>query len=183
MVAARGAVAIAALGRPKGFVPGVALTGRDFGGEVHVDEAGPGAGKLGELSDVRPVLWIEAQGCGLRAGLAEAARKTACVDAGDAGQTLMFQPPREVGAGAMVGRLADGSSQDHAPCMTGGRLEILGVGADIADVRKGEGDELPGVGGVAQDLLIARHGGVVNVLADHGAGWPQNLAAGTRAIS
>ena len=39
-------------------------------------------------------------------------------------------------------------------------LDVLVVGADIADVGKGEGYDLAGIGGVGQDLLVAGHGGV-----------------------
>jgi hypothetical protein len=42
------------------------------------------------------------------------------------------------------------------------RLEILGRGAGVADVRIGEGDDLPAVGGIGEDLLIARHRRIEN---------------------
>ena len=41
-----------------------------------------------------------------------------------------------------------------------GRLDVLVIGADIADMREGEGDDLPGVGRVGHHFLIAGHGGV-----------------------
>ena len=37
------------------------------------------------------------------------------------------------------------------------RLDVFLVGADIADVREGEGDDLPGIGRIGEDLLIAGH--------------------------
>ena len=40
------------------------------------------------------------------------------------------------------------------------RLDVFFVGADIADMRKGEGDDLPGIGGIGEDFLIAGHGRV-----------------------
>ena len=46
------------------------------------------------------------------------------------------------------------------------RLDILLIGADIADVREGEGDDLPRVGGIGHHLLISGHGGVEAELAD-----------------
>ena len=49
-------------------------------------------------------------------------------------------------------------------------LDVVVVGADIADMREGEGDDLPGIGGVGEDLLIAGHGGIEADLADRGAG-------------
>ena len=49
-------------------------------------------------------------------------------------------------------------------------LDVFFVGADIADMREGEGDDLPGIGRVGEDLLVARHGGVEADLADRMAG-------------
>ncbi len=46
------------------------------------------------------------------------------------------------------------------------RLEIVGIRADIADMRKGEGDHLPGKARVGHDLLITRHRGVETHFAD-----------------
>ena len=37
---------------------------------------------------------------------------------------------------------------------------IGGIGADIADVRVGQGDNLAGIGRVGQYLLVPRHGGI-----------------------
>jgi len=42
----------------------------------------------------------------------------------------------------------------------------------IADMREGESDDLPGIGRVGEDLLVARHRGVEADLADGGAGGP-----------
>ena len=61
-------------------------------------------------------------------------------------------------------------AQDHAArarrCRHVHRLDVFVVGADIADMRKGEGDELPGIGGIGEDLLIAGHRGVEADFAD-----------------
>src|SRR5436853_398270 len=37
---------------------------------------------------------------------------------------------------------------------------------DVADMRKREGDELPGIGGIGEDFLVTGHGGVETDLAD-----------------
>ena len=50
------------------------------------------------------------------------------------------------------------------------RLDVLLVGADIADMREREGDDLSGIGGVGEDFLIAGHRGVEAHLADRVAG-------------
>ena len=49
-------------------------------------------------------------------------------------------------------------------------LDVLVVGADIADMREGEGDDLPGIGGVGEDFLVAGHRGVEADFADRVAG-------------
>ena len=45
-------------------------------------------------------------------------------------------------------------------------FDIFVVGADIADMGKGEGDDLRGVGRVGENFLIAGHGGVEADFAD-----------------
>ena len=49
------------------------------------------------------------------------------------------------------------------------RLDILGVGADIADMREGEIDDLPGIAGVRHHFLIAGHRGVEADFANRAA--------------
>ena len=70
--------------------------------------------------------------------------------------------------------------QDDAARARGGRhvdgFDVFFVGADIADVREGEGNELPGIGRVGEDFLIARHGGVEADLADRVPGGAQSEA-------
>ncbi len=47
------------------------------------------------------------------------------------------------------------------------RLDIVVIGADIADMGEGEGDDLPGIGWIGEDFLIAGHGRIEADLA-HG---------------
>ena len=54
--------------------------------------------------------------------------------------------------------------------------------ADIADMGEGEGDELAGVGGIGEDLLIPGHRGVEADLADGMAFGPQAKTFQHRAI-
>ena len=63
-----------------------------------------------------------------------------------------------------------------------GRLEILEVDAVVADQRIGHGDDLAGVGGIGEDLLISGHRGVENDLALTGAGAAEDTACQDRAI-
>ena len=50
----------------------------------------------------------------------------------------------------------------HHQAAHGGRdgFDVFLIRADDADMGKGEGDDLPGVGRIGQDLLISRHRGV-----------------------
>ena len=49
-------------------------------------------------------------------------------------------------------------------------LDVLVIGADIADMGKREGDDLPRIGRIGEDLLIAGHRGIEADLADRVAG-------------
>ena len=101
--------------------------------------------------------------------LADQRGQRARVDAGDADDAARLQPLVEVARRAEVRRLGDVGLQNaaaHAGARRGvDRLDVFLVGADIADMRKGEGDDLAGIGGVGQDLLVAGHRGVEADLA------------------
>ncbi len=60
--------------------------------------------------------------------------------------------------------------QDHAARTRRRRhidgLDVLFVGAHIADMREREGDDLPRIGRIGEDLLVAGHGGVEADFAD-----------------
>jgi hypothetical protein len=55
-------------------------------------------------------------------------------------------------------------------------LDVLVVRADIADVREGEADHLPGEGGIGHHLLVAGHCGVEAELGDLRPFGPESLA-------
>ena len=134
------------------------------------------------LVEVRILLGVEPQGGGLGAGIAQAAGDAPGVDPGDADQAPCLQPAIEMLQCAEVRRVGDRRPQHHAAGMAVGGFDVLVVGADVADVGKGEGDELAGVGGIGQDLLVAGHRGVEHELTDHGAPSAQSLADERRAI-
>ena len=96
------------------------------------------------------------------------------VDAGKPDDAARLQPVVEMAGGAVVRRRGDRAVQDDAARARRRRhvdgLDVFFVGADIADMREGEGDDLPGIGRVGEDLLIAGHGGVEADLADRVAG-------------
>jgi hypothetical protein len=78
--------------------------------------------------------------------LADEIGQRAGVDAGEADDAARRQPAVEAAHGAIVRRLGDGAADDaaaHADDVGhADRLDVLVVGADVADVRKGEGDDL-----------------------------------------
>ena len=98
------------------------------------------------------------------------AGQRAGVDAGQAHDAAPApsRPCRSASARQLAGGV--GTSRKIAPrAAVCGRarhlLQVLGVRADVADVREGEGHDLGHVGGVGQDLLVAGHGGVEADLA------------------
>ena len=106
--------------------------------------------------------------------LADEGGERAGIEAGKPDDAAAFQPSVEVPRRAVVRRLRDRRMQ-HDAARTGrrrevDRLDIFVVGADISDVGKREGDDLPGIGGIGEDLLIAGHRCVEADLADGMAG-------------
>ena len=84
------------------------------------------------------------------------------IDAGEADDTARLQPIVEAAGGAVVRGRGDVRMQDHA-AGAGARghvhaLDVFFVGSHVADVRKREGDDLPGIGWIGEDFLVARHG-------------------------
>ncbi len=112
--------------------------------------------------------------------LADQRGERAGVDAGKADDAAGFEPVVEVARGAVVRRRGDVGVQDDAARPRRRRhvdgLDVVLVGADIADMGKGEGDDLPGVGRVGEDLLIAGHGGIEADLADGVTGGAEPMA-------
>ena len=111
--------------------------------------------------------------------LADQRGQRAGIDAGDGDDAARFEPGVEVLRRAIIRRRGDRRAQHAAAHPAGGeaaRLHVLVIGADIADMREGEGDDLPGIGRIGQDLLIAGHGGVEADLADGDAGCARALA-------
>jgi hypothetical protein len=109
-------------------------------------------------------------------------RDASGVDPGDADQAARLEPAIEMLRCAEVRGLGYRRTQDDAAGIAVGGFDIFGVGADVADMGKGEGDQLAGVGRIGQDLLVAGHGGVEHQLADHGAGRAQPLAEKRRTV-
>jgi hypothetical protein len=83
---------------------------------------------------------------------------------------------------AEVRRLGHVLPHDHAKRMRRIRLDIVGVGADVADVREGEGDDLARERRVGHDLLVSGHRGVETHLAHRRAFRAETAAPGHLAV-
>ena len=158
---------------PLRFVPAIALAGGDILGEVEPDHAGPRCRLALQRLDLEFAVWIVRDHRVRHAVLADERGQRARVDAGDGDDAVRLEPHVEVLAGAPVGRRCDRGAQHaaaHAACREARRFHVLVVGADIADMREGEGDDLSGIRRIGEDLLIAGHRRVEADLADRDAG-------------
>jgi hypothetical protein len=121
-----------------------------------------------------------------RAEVADARRQRARVDAGERDDPAPLQPVLEALGGAVAGRRGHVGAEDraHRAGARGRRqvLDVLAVRPDIADVREGEGDDLPGIGRIGQDLLVARERGVEAHFADGASGRPEAAPLDHRAV-
>ena len=100
---------------------------------------------------------------GQRAVVAQVAGQAAGVDAGDAGDAVARagRRPGSPSARQLLWRRA--RSRTTTPAQRGaGDSSSVGVDAVVADVGVGEGDDLPGVGRVRDDLLVAADSTVLN---------------------
>ena len=120
-----------------------------------------------------------------RAIFADPGRQCAGIDAGEAYDAARLQPLVEMLGRAIVRGIGDVGLEDDAngaaPGGGGQILDILVIGADIADMREGEGDDLAEIGGIGENFLIAGqrrvetdlgldHAGGADALAlDHGS--------------
>ena len=151
---------IAALAVPHRLSPIVGLAAADFLGEIHALETGPIEGLRPELCKVEPPLRLMSNDAVGRSEIADAPGQAPRVHARNTDQPVMFEPGIQRLRSAIVGRRADWCTHDEA---AGGRrrgFDVFAIGADIADMGEGEGDDLPGVRRVRQDLLVASYGGI-----------------------
>ena len=130
---------------------------------------GQACGLRAQCRQIEAAIGRERQHAGRRAAVADAHRQRARVHASQAGDPARPQPGVQVLRRAPVRRLGNVLLHHQAACGDGGGLDVLGVGADVADMREGEGDDLAGIGRVGQRLLVAGHAGVEADLA-HGRG-------------
>ncbi len=83
-----------------------------------------------------------------------------------AGMLCASSQRSSAGERAIVRRMLGIGAHDQPAHRRRQRLDVFVIGADNADMGKGEGDDLSGIGGIGEDLLIARHRGVEADFAD-----------------
>ncbi len=154
---------------PGRLVPREALGGRHAGHEVEAGHRRQLRRFLLQRRDIEHAVRRIDDDAVRHAFLADAGGQRARVDAGDADDAARLQPLVEAPRRAPIGRFGDVGLQDAAgdagTRRRVHRLDVFLVRADIADMREGEGDDLPGIGRVGQDLLVAGHRGVEADLA------------------
>jgi hypothetical protein len=119
---------------------------------------------------------------GLGALFAQDAGQLARVDVGEAEHVRGPQ----VGIERMFAAKIRGQQRQVADHQTGRMDErgfaILAVDTVVADMGVGQGDDLPGVGRIGQDFLVAGHRGVENHFADAAAGGANAFASKHRSV-
>lgn len=99
-------------------------------------------------------------------------RQGAGIDPAKSSDALLSKPCIKMSEAPIIGRIGDIGAQNTANGAgavvfgDGGEdFNILVVKADITDMRKGEDDDLAGIGQIAEDFLIACHSGIEAELA------------------
>ena len=184
MAARRGLGAVAAgLRVPGGLRPVIGLAAADLAREVHAFEPRPGAG-LGDerrlVDRLRPRRVCQRPV--LRAAAAQQAGQPPGIDTGDADEAAALQPAFEMLRRAPVRRLGDIGAEHQSKRRRSRGLLVVVVGADIADMGKGEGDDLPGIGRIGQNFLVAAHRGVEADFAHGLAACAEAAAAKDRSV-
>ena len=146
---------VAALAVPHRLGPLVGLTAGDFLGEVHAFQTGPIESPRLELLDIEPPLRMVRDSAVRRSEIADVPGQPARIHPGNADQPIMFEPGIQRLRGAIVCRRGNRGAQDETAGSGRRSFDVFPVGSDIADMGEREGDDLPGVRRVGQDLLVA----------------------------
>ncbi len=172
--------AIALAPAPWRFIPSETLAGRHHRHQIHANEPRPGLGLALERVEIEAAGRLMSNDRIGHAFLPNECGERARIDAGEPDHATALEPLIEMPRRPVIRRRGDGRVQHH-PARTGRRreidcLDVLVVGADIADMGEGEGDDLAGIGRIGEDLLVAGHRGIEADLADGVAGGAQPKA-------
>ncbi len=139
---------------------GVALAGRYRRHQIDAVGASLGAGSRKQVRIRRST-----ERARHRTRIAQDAREATSIDTGDTAKAETAQHVVERRLRPVIARSARHLAHDHAATEWSDRLAVEFVGAVVADVRIGEGDDLAGVARVGDHFLITRHDGVEHHLA------------------
>ena len=151
----------AALGPVEGFLH------RDFLRQVHPLETGKGPGLVqrGGLVDSLS----RHQAAILGALVPQDPGQATGIDVGDGDDVVAPEVIRQALFVAIIAGQQRQVADHQAGGPDGGGLLVLGIGAGIADMRVGQGDNLSRVGGIGENFLVAAHGGIENDFTNRGA--------------
>ena len=153
---------------PASFVPACLGPACHFNGQIHAGKPGPCPGLFSQCGDVEIPARIMADHPGRRAGVTDTTSQGAGVDAGNPGKIVGNHPGLKRPIAPPVRRVGRQLAGDHAKRRRRVRFMVLGIGPDIADMRKGESDDLAGIGRIGHDLLITGHRCIEADFADIG---------------
>lgn len=137
----------------------IGLVTRDAAGELLAGHGGKGAGFADERFGVRA---IGGDDTAERAGLANMTHECARVQIPDDGNVVALEVSLSRFAGAPArGNLRE-IADDERFDIGARRFLVLGIGADVADVRIRQADNLAGIAGIGEDFLIAGEAGIKN---------------------
>ena len=178
----RGLARVALGPGPPHLVPAVALGAGDVFGEIEAFEARKAPRGGDQRLDVEIALGVMRERHVGGALLPDRPGQPPGVDPADADPAAPFEPAHERLGGAPVRRLGRVPLHDQPVGDRITRLVVLGIDADIPDMREGEGHDLARVGGVGHDLLVACHRRVEAKLGDRLAGRAKAMTVEDRPV-
>ena len=140
---------------PRGGVPGIRLLAGHVLGQVHAFQPGKGLGLFNQGRNVQGAVCFIGNDAVRRAAVADQAGQTPRIHTGHGRQVMGFQPGIQMLGRAPIGRIGDIDPHHRTPRRRRDGFHIFRVGAHVADMGEGEGDDLAGVGRIGDDFLIA----------------------------
>ena len=174
--------AVAGAAPPCRLPPLVALPAGHVARQIHAVETGPGLRLVAHRGEIEPAVRLVGNDPVRRSLVANEAGQAPCIDPVQPDDAVRFEPRIERLLGAVIGRFGRQVADHETARRRGGRFEILVIGADIADMGKGERDDLRRVGRIGQDFLIAGNRRIETDLADCLAGRADPAAPKHRAV-
>src|SRR6516162_809543 len=130
---------------PAGLIPLVSLTATDLAGEIHSFETGPCRRSLTQRRNIERMPRIVGDHPVRRTPVANKPGQPPRIDTRNPDHPVRFEPGNERARGAPVRRPGHPAVDDEPARRRGGCFDILSIGPDIADMGKGEIDDLGGI--------------------------------------